>query len=112
MPRPFMVQGAARSDRIPQESSVPNLVNRATVTGNGQLARFGQGLSRAGVADWALFLILVEEASLMNLHTDVFLGAAVEEVTDFSGMVGEPLEGCKQRRFRRRGRRGAVTADG
>jgi seryl-tRNA synthetase len=50
------------------EFSVPVLVNRATMTGTGQLPKFEEDLFRTGVADRELFLIPTGEVPLTNLH--------------------------------------------
>ncbi len=56
-----------------QEIGVPNLVNRATMTGTGQLPKFEDDLFRTGVADRELFLIPTAEVPLTNLHADEIL---------------------------------------
>jgi len=56
-----------------QEISVPNLVNRTTMTGTGQLPKFEEDLFRTGVADRELFLIPTAEVPLTNLHADEIL---------------------------------------
>jgi seryl-tRNA synthetase len=50
------------------EFSVPTLVNRAAVTGTGQLPKFEQDLFKTGVADRELYLIPTAEVPLTNLH--------------------------------------------
>ncbi len=50
------------------EFSVPTLVNRATMTGTGQLPKFEHDLFRTGVDDRELFLIPTAEVPLTNLH--------------------------------------------
>jgi seryl-tRNA synthetase len=50
------------------EFSVPTLVNRATMTGTGQLPKFEQDLFKTGVADRELYLIPTAEVPLTNLH--------------------------------------------
>jgi seryl-tRNA synthetase len=57
------------------EVSVPNLVNRQTMTGTGQLPKFEQDLFKTGVADRELFLIPTAEVPLTNLHADEILPA-------------------------------------
>jgi seryl-tRNA synthetase len=57
------------------EVSVPNLVNRRTMTGTGQLPKFEEDLFRTGVADRELFLIPTAEVPLTNLHADEILPA-------------------------------------
>jgi seryl-tRNA synthetase len=56
-----------------EEVSVPNLVNRTTMTGTGQLPKFEEDLFRTGVADRELFLIPTAEVPLTNLHADEIL---------------------------------------
>ncbi|MBV9141853.1 MAG: serine--tRNA ligase [Pseudonocardiales bacterium] len=50
------------------EYSLPALVNRATMTGTGQLPKFEDDLFKTGVADRELFLIPTAEVPLTNLH--------------------------------------------
>jgi seryl-tRNA synthetase len=50
------------------EFSVPTLVNRATMTGTGQLPKFEQDLFKTGVDARELFLIPTAEVPLTNLH--------------------------------------------
>jgi seryl-tRNA synthetase len=50
------------------EYSVPSLVNRATMTGTGQLPKFEHDLFKTGVADRELYLIPTAEVPLTNLH--------------------------------------------
>jgi seryl-tRNA synthetase len=50
------------------EYSVPTLVNRATMTGTGQLPKFEQDLFKTGVEERELFLIPTAEVPLTNLH--------------------------------------------
>jgi seryl-tRNA synthetase len=49
------------------EHSVPVLVNRATMTGTGQLPKFEEDLFRTSVADRELFLVPTAEVPLTNL---------------------------------------------
>jgi seryl-tRNA synthetase len=58
------------------EFSVPTLVNRATMTGTGQLPKFAADLFATGSADRELFLIPTAEVPLTNLHADEILDAA------------------------------------
>ncbi len=58
-----------------EEISVPNLVNRQTMTGTGQLPKFEADLFKTGVADRELFLIPTAEVPLTNLHADEILPA-------------------------------------
>jgi seryl-tRNA synthetase len=60
------------------EWSVPTLVNRATMTGTGQLPKFEQDLFKTGVADRELYLIPTAEVPLTNLHAKETL--AVEDL--------------------------------
>jgi seryl-tRNA synthetase len=60
------------------EWSVPALVNRATMTGTGQLPKFEQDLFKTGVADRELYLIPTAEVPLTNLHAKETL--AVEDL--------------------------------
>jgi seryl-tRNA synthetase len=60
------------------EFSVPTLVNRATMTGTGQLPKFEQDLFKTGVEDRELFLIPTAEVPLTNLHAQETL--AVEDL--------------------------------
>jgi seryl-tRNA synthetase len=57
------------------EIGVPNLVNRPTMTGTGQLPKFEEDLFRTAVADRELFLIPTAEVPLTNLHADEILPA-------------------------------------
>lgn len=50
------------------EFSVPTLVNRATMTGTGQLPKFEHDLFKTGVDERELFLIPTAEVPLTNLH--------------------------------------------
>ncbi|MFC4947422.1 serine--tRNA ligase [Pseudonocardia sp. GCM10023141] len=50
------------------EFSVPTLVNRAAVTGTGQLPKFEQDLFKTGVDARELYLIPTAEVPLTNLH--------------------------------------------
>jgi seryl-tRNA synthetase len=50
------------------EYSVPALVNRATMTGTGQLPKFEEDLFRTNVSDRELFLIPTGEVPLTNLY--------------------------------------------
>ncbi|MBN9100431.1 MULTISPECIES: serine--tRNA ligase [unclassified Pseudonocardia] len=50
------------------EFSVPTLVNRATMTGTGQLPKFAEDLFRTGTDDRELYLIPTAEVPLTNLH--------------------------------------------
>jgi seryl-tRNA synthetase len=58
-----------------EEIGVPNLVNRQTMTGTGQLPKFEQDLFKTGVADRELFLIPTAEVPLTNLHAEEILPA-------------------------------------
>jgi seryl-tRNA synthetase len=58
-----------------EEVSVPNLVNRPTMTGTGQLPKFEQDLFKTSVADRELFLIPTAEVPLTNLHAGEILPA-------------------------------------
>jgi len=58
------------------EFSVPAIVNRATMTGTGQLPKFEADLFRTGVADRELFLIPTAEVPLTNLHAGETLATA------------------------------------
>lgn len=58
-----------------EEISVPNLVNRTTMTGTGQLPKFEEDLFRTGVGDRELFLIPTAEVPLTNLHAGEILPA-------------------------------------
>jgi seryl-tRNA synthetase len=58
-----------------EEMSVPNLVNRPTMTGTGQLPKFEEDLFRTSVADRELFLIPTAEVPLTNLHAGEILPA-------------------------------------
>jgi seryl-tRNA synthetase len=57
------------------EYSVPNLVNRATMTGTGQLPKFAEDLFATSAGDRELFLIPTAEVPLTNLHADEILDA-------------------------------------
>ena len=57
------------------EVSVPNLVNRQTMTGTGQLPKFEEDLFKTGVADRDLYLIPTAEVPLTNLHAGEILPA-------------------------------------
>ena len=57
------------------EFSVPNLVNRQTMTGTGQLPKFEEDLFKTNVADRDLYLIPTAEVPLTNLHADEILRA-------------------------------------
>lgn len=50
------------------EFSVPTLVNRATMTGTGQLPKFEHDLFKTGVDERELYLIPTAEVPLTNLH--------------------------------------------
>ena len=50
------------------EFSVPTLVNRATMTGTGQLPKFADDLFRTTLGERELFLIPTAEVPLTNLH--------------------------------------------
>jgi seryl-tRNA synthetase len=58
------------------EFSVPTLVNRATMTGTGQLPKFADDLFATATGDRELFLIPTAEVPLTNLHADEILDAA------------------------------------
>jgi len=58
------------------EFSLPALVSRATMTGTGQLPKFGEDLFKTGIADRELFLIPTAEVPLTNLHAGETLAAA------------------------------------
>jgi seryl-tRNA synthetase len=58
------------------EFSVPTLVNRATMTGTGQLPKFADDLFATAAGDRELFLIPTAEVPLTNLHADEILDAA------------------------------------
>jgi seryl-tRNA synthetase len=58
-----------------EEIGVPNLVNRQTMTGTGQLPKFEADLFKTGVADRELYLIPTAEVPLTNLHADEILPA-------------------------------------
>lgn len=60
----FLDQHTNREDYI--EISPPYMVNRATMTGTGQLPKFEDDLFR--IADWDFFLIPTAEVPLTNLH--------------------------------------------
>jgi seryl-tRNA synthetase len=55
------------------EVSVPNLVNRQTMTGTGQLPKFEEDLFKTRLADRDLYLIPTAEVPLTNLHADEIL---------------------------------------
>ena len=57
----------------------PSLVNRATMTGTGQLPKFEEELYRTAVDD--LFLIPTSEVPVTNLHRDEILEAAQLPIT-------------------------------
>ena len=57
------------------EFSLPALVNRATMTGTGQLPKFEEDLFKTGLADRELFLIPTAEVPLTNLHAGETLAA-------------------------------------
>jgi seryl-tRNA synthetase len=57
------------------EFSVPTLVNRAAVTGTGQLPKFEQDLFKTGVDGHELYLIPTAEVPLTNLHAQETLPA-------------------------------------
>lgn len=57
------------------EVSVPNLVNRQTMTGTGQLPKFEEDLFKTSVADRDLYLIPTAEVPLTNLHAGEILPA-------------------------------------
>jgi seryl-tRNA synthetase len=57
------------------EFSLPALVNRATMTGTGQLPKFEEDLFKTGIADRELFLIPTAEVPLTNLHAGEKLAA-------------------------------------
>ncbi|MEJ3656957.1 serine--tRNA ligase [Actinomycetes bacterium KLBMP 9759] len=50
------------------EFSVPTLVNRASMTGTGQLPKFEHDLFKTGVGETELYLIPTAEVPLTNLH--------------------------------------------
>lgn len=52
----------------------PFLVNRATMTGTGQLPKFEEDLFKTGVADRELFLIPTSEVPLTNIYQNEILG--------------------------------------
>jgi len=54
----------------------PFLVNRATMTGTGQLPKFEEDLFKTGVADRELFLIPTSEVPLTNIYRDEILEIA------------------------------------
>ncbi|MBH0776018.1 serine--tRNA ligase [Nocardia bovistercoris] len=56
-----------------QEVSVPYLVNRATMTGTGQLPKFEDDLFATALADRELFLVPTAEVPLTNLHAEEIL---------------------------------------
>jgi seryl-tRNA synthetase len=59
-----------------QECSVPSLVNRATMTGTGQLPKFEDDLFRTGTDERELFLIPTAEVPLVNLYNGEMIDAA------------------------------------
>jgi seryl-tRNA synthetase len=61
------------------EVSVPYLVNRATMTGTGQLPKFAEELYHVSADD--LFLVPTAEVPVTNLHRDEILEAAELPVT-------------------------------
>lgn len=56
-----------------EEVIPPFLVNRATMTGTGQLPKFEEDLFKTGVADRELFLIPTSEVPLTNIHREEIL---------------------------------------
>lgn len=58
------------------EFAVPTLVNRAALTGTGQLPKFEQDLFKTGVDERELFLIPTAEVPLTNLHAQETLDPA------------------------------------
>jgi seryl-tRNA synthetase len=56
-----------------EEVIPPFLVNRATMTGTGQLPKFEADLFKTQVADRELFLIPTSEVPLTNIHADEIL---------------------------------------
>jgi seryl-tRNA synthetase len=54
----------------------PFLVNRASMTGTGQLPKFEEDLFKTGVADRELFLIPTSEVPLTNIHAGEILEGA------------------------------------
>jgi seryl-tRNA synthetase len=58
-----------------REVSVPTLVNRATMTGTGQLPKFADDLFGTSVAGRELFLIPTAEVPLVSLHAGELLPA-------------------------------------
>lgn len=60
----FLDQHTAREDYV--EIVPPYMVNRATMTGTGQLPKFEEDLFR--ISDWDFFLIPTAEVPLTNLH--------------------------------------------
>lgn len=61
----FLDQHTRQEDYI--EISPPYMVNRATMTGTGQLPKFEEDLFR--IAEWDYFLIPTAEVPLTNLHS-------------------------------------------
>ena len=59
-----------------QEISPPYLVNRATMTGTGQLPKFEEDLFKTGTSERELFLIPTAEAPLTNFYRDEILAKA------------------------------------
>ena len=60
------------------EYSLPNLVNRETMTGSGQLPKFEEDLFKTSVGSRDLFLIPTAEVPLTNLHAgEIIDGAAL-----------------------------------
>jgi seryl-tRNA synthetase len=58
------------------EFSLPAIVNRATMTGTGQLPKFEEDLFKTGVTERELYLIPTAEVPLTNLHASETLQAA------------------------------------
>lgn len=59
-----------------EEIIPPFLVNRAAMTGTGQLPKFEEDLFKTGVAERELFLIPTSEVPLTNLHREEILEAS------------------------------------
>lgn len=59
-----------------EEVIPPFLVNRAAMTGTGQLPKFEEDLFKTTIADRELFLIPTSEVSLTNLHREEILDGA------------------------------------
>lgn len=55
----------------------PFMVNRAAMTGTGQLPKFEEDLFKTGVAERELFLIPTSEVPLTNIHRDEILNPGV-----------------------------------